>query len=184
MFEAIKTCTKCELCRHQSPLIDSTSTCQVIWVGLSAKESTLKNDLPLSPSTNSGRILCHIEERCDNIKTYRTNLVKCVPLNAQGKLRYPNKYEINVCLPHLENEIAELSPRIVFLLGHKVTDAISSQYSIVFNKWDGFDYKFQKYRDVYFIPIHHPSYIYVYKRKYITEYIDSIEKIINKLLSS
>ena len=34
----------------------------------------------------------------------------------------------------------------------------------------------------YYVPIHHPSYIYVYKRKRMDEYIEGIERIINQLL--
>lgn len=182
MFEAIKTCDKCSLCKHQPPLIDSVRGCQVFWVGLSAKLSTCKDERPLSPTTNSGSILCKVEEKCTNVLTYRTNIVKCAPLDEKGKLRYPNKKEINLCLPHIDDEIRALSPKIIFLLGNKVAEAISKQYSITFKKWDNFDYVFVKYKNLYFVPIHHPSYIYVYKRKQISEYISSIENIVNQLL--
>lgn len=32
------------------------------------------------------------------------------------------------------------------------------------------------------VPIHHPSYIYVYRRKRIDEYINEVERIIKRLL--
>lgn len=182
MFETIRTCDKCGLCKHQRPLIDSACECQVFWVGLSAKLSLSENEKPLAPTTNSGSILCEIEERCTNVSTYRTNIVKCAPIDESGKLRYPNKKEIGVCLPHIEDEIKELSPRIVFLLGNKVTEAVSKQYSINFKKWCAFDYTFVKHENIYFVPVHHPSYIYVYKRKQIPDYIHSIANIIERLL--
>lgn len=182
MFENIKTCDKCGLCKHQSPLIDSVQQCQIFWVGLSAKPSTCKNEIPLSPATNSGSILCKIEEKFTNLSSYRTNIVKCVPLDNNGKLRYPNKKEISLCLPHINTEINALSPKIIFLLGNKVTEAISNQYSISFEKRQNFDYAFVKYKNFYFVPVHHPSYIYVYKRNKISEYIGSIENIIKLLL--
>ena len=178
----IKKCNKCGLCKHQLPLVDKFCDCQIFWVGLSAKITLDSEEGPLSPTTNSGNLLCKVEERCANISTYRTNIVKCAPLNEKGKLRYPNKKEINVCLPHFDDEIECLSPRIVFLLGNKVTEAVSKKYSINFKKWNNFNYEFQKYKDLYFVSIHHPSYVYVYKRKYISEYIDGIENVIKKLL--
>jgi DNA polymerase len=113
---------------------------------------------------------------------YRTNLVKCAPLNETGKLRYPNRKEIDLCLPHLEMEIDELAPQIVFLLGNKVIDAVSRHFSTEFEKWDGFNYSFQKHGNAYFVPVHHPSYIHVYKRKMIDEYISGLERVINQLL--
>lgn len=182
MFETIMKCSRCGLCQHQAPLLDDAMSCQVFWVGLSAKKRTAEDEKPLAPSTNSGSILCSVEERCDGIGMYRTNLVKCLPLDDAGKLRYPNKREIDLCLPNLRSEINELSPQIVFLLGGKVIDAISRSYSLSFGKWNEFDYAVTKQNNTYFVPIHHPSYIYVYKRKRIDEYIKGLELIISRFL--
>lgn len=182
MFEIIKSCKKCGLCIHQSPLIDTAQDGSVFWVGLSAKKTTCANERPLSPLTNSGEILCKVEEKCTNIPMYRTNIVKCVPLDEKGKLRYPSIEEINQCLPHFDEEIASLSPKVVFLLGNQVVDAISKHYSISLKKWRGFSYSFTKYNNMYFVPIHHPSYIYVYKRKQVDDYIEGIECVIRQIL--
>lgn len=182
MLETIVKCKKCRLCQHQAPLLDDTKTCQVFWVGLSAKKVTTTDEKPLSPSTNSGSILCNVEERCEGVDMYRTNLVKCVPLDEDGKLRYPNKKEIDLCLPNLCSEIDELLPRIIFLLGGKVIDAIGRYYSLGFEKWNEFDYTVTKHKNMYFVPVHHPSYVYVYKRKRISEYVDGLERVISRLL--
>ena len=74
---------------------------------------------PLSPTTNSGRLLCGVEEKCGNGVTYNTNLAKCVPLDDEERLRYPNRKEIDICFSHLESEIEEFAPRIVFYLVKK-----------------------------------------------------------------
>ena len=50
------------------------------------------------------------ELRKGNPTTYKTNLVKCLPLTEEQKLRYPNKKEIDSCYEHLAEEIQELSP--------------------------------------------------------------------------
>lgn len=182
MFEAIRKCNKCGLCQHQAPLLDDAKACQVFWVGLSAKRITIDNEKPLSPSTNSGSILCNVEEHCRGISMYRTNLVKCAPLDEVGKLRYPNKKEIALCFPNLCSEIEELSPDIVFLLGKKVIDSISKYYSITFDEWDGFEYKAMIYKNLCFVPVHHPSYVYVYKRKYIEEYVSGLVGVIKQFI--
>ena len=182
MLETIIKCKKCGLCQHQAPLLDETKTCQVFWVGLSAKKVIFEGEKPLSPSTNSGSILCSVEEHCDGISMYRTNLVKCLPLDESGKLRYPNKREIDLCLPNLHLEIEELSPQIVFLLGNKVIDAIGMYYSLSFEKWSEFKYTVSKRSNMYFVPVHHPSYIYVYRRKRINEYVSSLERMVKQLI--
>lgn len=182
MFETIIKCNRCDLCRHQAPLLDNAKVCQVFWVGLSAKRTSTEDERPLSPSTNSGNILCNVEERCGNIKMYRTNLVKCLPLDEVGKLRYPNKKEIDLCLPNLGAEIEELSPQIIFLLGNKVIDAVGRYYSIAFDRWNEFKYTVTKHKNLFFVPVHHPSYVFVYKRKRIDEYVDGLESIVTRLL--
>lgn len=181
MLETIKNCKKCGLCKHQSPLMDETRACQVFWVGLSAKTVTFEEEKPLSPTTNSGKLISSVEERCEGILTYKTNLVKCVPLDEKAKLRYPNKKEIDICFPNLEKEITDLKPRLVFLLGDKVTKAISRHFGISFAAWDEFNYKYVQRDDIYYISIHHPSYIHVYKRKQMEDYILKIEKMIYAL---
>ena len=182
MFESIKACHKCNLCLNQAPLLDKSTDCQIFWVGLSAKIVSDDTDIPLSPETNTGQIIYEIEETYNDIISYKTNLVKCVPLTESKKLRYPNKSEINCCIIHLQEEIHELSPKIVFLLGEKVCSSVEKQLCITFEKWNGFNYIYKEINGVYYIPIHHPSYIYVYKRKQIQQYVKSIQSLIDSLL--
>lgn len=107
---------------------------------------------------------------------------RSIPLTEEQKLRYPNKKEIDSCYEHLAEEIQELSPKIVFLLGGKVSSAVEKHLKINFEKWDEFKYHYKKINGVYYVPIHHPSYIYVYRRKRIDEYINEVERIIKRLL--
>lgn len=183
MIEQIEKCQKCGLCCNQKPLLERKRECQVFWVGLSAKMIKTENETPLSPDTNTGMLIQKIEETLSEVDTYKTNLVKCVPLNEQRKLRYPNRKEIDSCFCNLQKEIKELSPQIVFLLGEKVYSTIEKHFCIKFDKWEEFNYSYKKYMGVYYIPIHHPSYIYVYKRKYIDQYIGSVEGMVNKLIN-
>lgn len=182
MIEQIKKCQKCGLCFNQKPLLERKKECQIFWVGLSAKIVRTEDEIPLSPNTNTGMLIQKIEETLGKVDTYKTNLVKCVPLNEQHKLRYPNKSEIDSCFCNLKKEIVELSPQIVFLLGKKVYSAVEKHLGIKFDKWEDFNYRYKEYKGIYYIPIHHPSYIYVYKRKKIEQYIESVENMINMLL--
>lgn len=182
MIKEIQKCQKCSLCFNQKPLLDVEKECQVFWVGLSAKKIVSEMEIPLSPVTNTGMIIQKIEEKCKKIITYKTNLVKCLPLTEEQKLRYPNKKEIDSCFENLLHEINTMSPKIVFLLGEKVYSSVEKKIGIKFQKWNGFNFNYKEYEGVYYVPIHHPSYIYVYKRKKVEEYIKGIEIIINTLL--
>lgn len=182
MIEQIRKCQKCGLCFNQEPLLDVEKECQIFWVGLSAKKVMSDIELPLSPETNTGMIIHKIEERCEGVIAYKTNLVKCLPLTKQQKLRYPNKSEIDCCFEHLLSEIHAMSPKIVFLLGEKVYSSVGRHLKIDFKKWNDFEYTYKTFEKIHYVPIHHPSYVYVYKRERIDDYIKSIGKLISQLL--
>ena len=80
------------------------------------------------------------------------------------------------------SHISSMSPKIVFLLGEKVYSSVGKHLKINFEKWDEFEYHYKEHEGIYYVPIHHPSYIYVYKRKKIEDYASSIERIISNLL--
>ena len=184
MLERVRDCTKCKLCCNQRPLMDKCTRCQVLWVGLSAKKATCDDETPLSRSTNSGAINHKIDESLVGVSTYKTNLVMCLPLDDHQKLRYPNRQEIDDCFCNLEEEISTLAPKIVFLLGEKVYSSVAKRYRLSFERIDGFDYRYVKHDGVYYVPIHHPSYIHEYKRKQVDSYIHSIHRLTETLLNS
>ena len=93
-----------------------------------------------------------------------------------------NRKEIDSCFEHLISEIRTMSPKIVFLLGEKVYSSVGKHLKIKFEKWDEFEYHYKEYEGTYYVPIHHPSYIYVYKRKRMEEYVESVKRIISELL--
>ncbi len=182
MIEEIRKCQRCGLCHNQRPLLDSATECQLFWVGLSAKIMPTDKEKPLSSKSNTGQIIQQIEERCADVSTYKTNLVKCPPLTSEQKLRYPNKEEIGRCIDNLMTEIRILSPRVVLLLGEKVYSSVETYLGIRFEKWDEFDYHYKKHEGVYYIPIQHPSYIYIYKRKIIDQYARAVKDTVERLL--
>lgn len=176
----IKNCCNCNLYKNQPPLLmQNVNTCDIMWIGLSAKIIKSKEEEPLSLCTNSGVLIHKIINKTADLRHYKTNLVKCVPLK-ENKLRYPNKGEIEACINHIDIEIKELQPKIIFLLGGKVIEAIEKHYNIKINKWTDFSYKETIYKNTIFVGIHHPSYISVYKKKNISNYIENIKFLIKK----
>lgn len=164
----ISHCTLCSLYQNQPPLLDKVKTCDVMWVGLSAKKVLdVKKNTPLEVDTPTGKIIKEMEESLPNVKFYKTNLVKCLPLNEKGKLRYPTEAECLTCLDNLLKEIKELHPKVIVLLGKKV-----SSYVL----------KIKAKTAASFILALHPSYIYVYKRNSILEYEKNLKQEIEKYL--
>ena len=76
-----------------------------------------EESLSLARNTNTGKILETIELELKEYSFYKTNLVKCLLLDNNKKIRYPTKMEITKCLDNLIYEIEIVKPKTVFLLG-------------------------------------------------------------------
>lgn len=155
-----------------------------MFVGLSAKPET--NDL--CPTTNTGKVIAAIEERiAAGIGIYRTNAVKCAPLDKSGKLRYPTDSEMLACLPYLRKEIKTVAPRVIVPLGGLVSRFLL-QHMGDGRQFSGFspDFSYDTYSLPFghAMPIHHPSYIWIYKRKRIDEYVARVGEQLMALADS
>ncbi len=155
----------------------------VMWVGLSAKKATdAKDFVPLNINTNTGKLVAEIEAQCHDINFYKTNLVKFPPLDSKGKLRYPTLKECALCYPKLQIEFQSVNPRVVLLLGNKTATFVLRQLGFQMPKLS-YKYQFFKYAKRWYVPIHHPSYIMVYKRKEKDQYIIAVKTAIEQLVS-
>ena len=170
MLKEIASCRKCPLCFNQLPLLDKKEKCDVMWVGLSSKKvENLDKNYPLEENTNSGKIIKEVEQMLPNVSYYKTNLVKCLPLDDKQKLRYPTTEEMNVCISNLVKEVEYLHPKIVFLLGEKVATFVEKYYK-----------KYPVNYPVVFKKVEHPSYIYVYRKKNKADYIYKLVQMIQE----
>ena len=181
-----KKCNSCGLYLNQLPVFDKQKLSSIFWVGLSAVQfSENEEKMPLSPITRTGALIHDIEQPyLNDISFYKTNIVKCLPL-FNSKVRYPIKHEMEKCYPNLEDEIEILKPTLIFLLGKQVGTFVLDKFSkkIVFLR-DDFNYEVFLINEITYVPVHHPSYILVYKRKYILDYIKGIQSLFEKSLIS
>jgi uracil-DNA glycosylase len=134
--------------------------------------------IPLSPHTKSGALIRKIEEPyLNDISFYKTNVVKCPPI-FNDKIRYPVKHEMEKCFPNLIYEIETFKPKKIFLLGKQVAQFVLEKNLIKsFTLDDHFNYESYVINDIVYVPIHHPSFILVYKRKFIEDYIKGVSSL-------
>jgi uracil-DNA glycosylase family 4 len=181
-----KRCKACGLYLNQFPILSPGTKSEVFWVGLSAVLfNEYEEKRPLASNTASGALIKQIEEPFLNgISFYKTNIVKCVPMNSD-KIRYPFEHEMEKCFPNFENEIESLSPACIFLLGKQVAAFVLKKLAITnISLNENFNYEWFEFNNINFIPIHHPSYILVYKRKLVSSYITKIQTLFSDLLLS
>ncbi len=176
-------CSECMLCYNQKPLLDTTCSADVVWVGLSSvRVDDVETSRPLSSDTRTGSLVEDIEAHLPGISFYHTNLVKCLP-ESQSKVRYPTCTEMKSCFPHLENEVQVLSPRVVLLLGKQVANYVLKQFDSSLSKLDkNFNYNVFMINGVAYVPIHHPSFMLIYQRRNLESYVDQICRVIRENL--
>lgn len=162
-------CNKCDISCNQKPLVNNMRESDIMFLGISAKIKEKEDEMPLSENTNSGKLIKMIEERLleenNNLLCYRSNMVKCVPLNEEGKIRYPDNLEIENCIENLEYELNIVNPKVVVFLGRLVEKYLKKKIIEL-----GYNV----------ITIYHPSYIYVYRKKEIEKYVEESSKNILK----
>lgn len=165
----ITKCNKCDISCNQKPLVENMKKSDIMFLGISAKMKETEDEMPLSENTNSGKLIKMIEERLleenNNLLCYRSNMVKCVPLNEDGKIRYPDNLEIENCIENLEYELNIVNPKVVVFLGRLVEKYLKKKIIEL-----GYN----------LITIYHPSYIYVYRKKEIEKYVEESSKNILK----
>ena len=165
----IEKCNRCSISCNQKPLMDILRKSDIMIIGISAKMKETEDEIPLSENTNSGKLIKMIEERLveenNNLLCYRSNMVKCVPLDKEGKIRYPNSLEIENCIENLVYELSIVKPKVVVLLGRLVEKHLKKKIIE------------QGYNTII---IYHPSYIYVYRKKEIEKYVEESSKNILK----
>jgi DNA polymerase len=127
-------------------------------------------------STNSWKVIANLEEFCNGITIHKTNLVQWVPL-YEGKIRYPDTKEKTEWLTQLLEEIDTIKPKIVYLFWKQVSDFVIKKLDMKKKS----DFEYIRW-NVTFILAHHPSYMYIYKRKDMDKYIETIVTQIKNII--
>lgn len=146
----------------------------VYFVGLSAKPMYGH----LAPETRTGYIIEQIIHHLPSIKTVKTNLVKTPPIDREGNLRYPNPNEMKLGWNELQGEMNQTFPNLLVTLGQQVSFFLRSQMGVQPAKPQlSADFSYQSYfsqSKFYILSVHHPSFIYVYRRKDIENYVENV----------
>jgi len=172
-------CLECSLCDNPGPLMDTCRSADVMVVGLSAKVAKYENEIPLDGRTRSGRVIDELERIANEqgLTVYRTNIVKCAPLDAQKKLRYPQNAEMDACLGNFEEEIKMISPQVVILLGDIVRKTVMKKWRLDIPKPEDNQIHIITFDGKYIAAVYHPSYV-LRSNERKQNYIEALKQII------
>jgi DNA polymerase len=89
--------------------------------------------------------------------------------------------EMEGCYKHLSKEIDFMTPKIILLLGKQVASFILKSKGVKeFELDEEFNYKPILIDGIYYLPVHHPSYVLIYKRKYLQNYTAKIKRFLER----
>lgn len=161
MLGYISACHRCKLHIYQTPLLDQPKKNAIMVVGISAKQLETSCEIPLDNHTKSGQLIASMEKiaRSYCFEIYRTNLVKCPPLNRDLKIRYPTQTEIEMCFNNILYEINMLQPHTIILLGNLVQSTFRKKLKIDIEPAKSCTFSFQKIQNRYYVASYHPSYV-------------------------
>jgi uracil-DNA glycosylase len=151
-------------------------------VGLSAKP----NCEHLAPDTKTGHIVEQVIHGLPDIEFEKTNLVRLPPVDQEGKLRYPNRSEMKLGWQELRSEIKQTSPNLLVTLGLQVSSFLREQMGVRPVKPclpPDFSHKtYLSQSSSFILSVHHPSFVFVYRRKHVQKYIENVALSISSLL--
>lgn len=188
MIQTIQNCSSCKLCDNQRPLLDN---CQkdatIIVVGLSAKLKKYNDEVPLDNRTFSGKLVLRMDQICQEfgVGLYRTNLIKCVPLDKNGLLRYPNSDELSNCYKNFIYELKTINPSMVVLFGKKVQETFEKKLGFKIGQAKVGFFPFAKYDNCIYVASYHPSYIMkstIRQKEYLLSFRAFIENNLERKL--
>lgn len=152
-------------------------------VGLSAKPHCEH----LAPETRTGHIIEQIAQRLPSVRIVKTNLVRIPPVDKEGRLRYPNPKEMQRGWIELQHEMHRASPDLLVTLGQQVSFFLRSQMGVQPAKprlppdFSCESYLLQSTSCI--LSVHHPSFVYVYCRKDVDNYVANVVLSISSLVS-
>jgi len=116
----IRDCARCGLCRGRTHAVPGIGDRHASW--LFVGEGPGRNeDLEGEPFVGpAGKLLDNMLKAIQlarGVDTYIANIVKCRPVDADGRDRPPVQNEVAACRPYLERQIDLIKPTVIIALG-------------------------------------------------------------------
>lgn len=170
----IQDCFKCDLCTTRNHIVNSygNPNADIMFIGEAPGYTEDRKGIPFvgKAGQNLDKYLSICNFNREDI--YLSNILKCRPPNN----RLPSVFEVNNCFPYLIQEINEVKPKIIVLLGN-------TAFTCFFNKGVPMKAVLGKWIPLYnklFIVAYHPSFVMRSDVKISTIQFKIFKSIVNK----
>lgn len=117
---AVASCTRCSLCEQRTRTVFGSGDHNAHWLFVGEGPGQNEDQQGEPFVGQAGKLLDNLLaaialKRTEN--TFIANVVKCRPVDADGRDRAPSTEEIAACRPYLDRQIALLKPATIVALG-------------------------------------------------------------------
>jgi DNA polymerase len=156
----IRDCVRCGLCRSRTHAVPGTGDRNASWlfVGEGPGHS---EDLEGEPFVGpAGKLLDNMLKAMQlarGVDTYIANIVKCRPIDPDGRDRPPVQNEVAACRPFLERQIDLIKPTVIVALGKTAATSLlglNEETSLASLRGEP-----HSYRGIPVVVTYHPAYL-------------------------
>ena len=156
----IRDCVLCGLCRSRTHAVPGTGDRNASWlfVGEGPGHS---EDLEGEPFVGpAGKLLDNMLKAMQlarGVDTYIANIVKCRPIDPDGRDRPPVQSEVAACRPFLERQIDLIKPTVIVALGKTAATSLlglNEETSLASLRGEP-----HSYRGIPVVVTYHPAYL-------------------------
>ncbi len=154
----IKSCKQCGLARHRKQAVPGSGDLTAEWLLVGEAPGSDEDKAGLPFVGQSGKLLDAMLAALDLKRdqgVYLTNAVKCHP----EENRTPTSAEIDACNEFLNQQIAQIQPKIILALGRSAAYALLGQEGSIPSLRGAVHYRQQDAQKIPVVVTYHPAYL-------------------------
>jgi DNA polymerase len=155
---AIKSCKQCDLARHRKQTVPGAGDTKAEWLLVGEAPGAEEDAAGLPFVGKSGKLLDAMLAALDLKRdqgVYLTNAVKCHP----EENRTPTSAEMDACNGYLNEQIAQIQPRVILALGRSAAYAVLGDEAPMQRLRGSVHYRQQGEQQIPVVVTYHPAYL-------------------------
>jgi DNA polymerase len=155
---AIKSCKQCDLARHRKQSVPGAGDYKAEWLLVGEAPGAEEDVAGLPFVGKSGKLLDAMLAALDLKRdqgVYLTNAVKCHP----EENRTPTSAEMDACNGYLNEQIAQIQPRVILALGRSAAYAVLDDEAPMQRLRGSVHYRQQGDQKIPVVVTYHPAYL-------------------------
>ncbi|MEY4023019.1 MAG: hypothetical protein RI960_2031 [Pseudomonadota bacterium] len=156
----IRDCARCGLCRGRTHAVPGIGDRHASWLFVGegpGRSEDLEGEPFVGPAGKLLDNMLKAMQLARGVDTYIANIVKCRPVDADGRDRPPVQNEVAACRPFLERQIDLIKPTVIIALGKTAAVSLlglNEDTSLASLRGEP-----HSYRDIPVVVTYHPAYL-------------------------